>query len=265
MFDPAQPRPGKAPHVDEVALHPPAQPSQPTRVQAEEPRAAYPFRLLADETVLATYPISSARRPLGRVASYLFVTDSRVIYAAESKTVLSSSTDQKQFRLDKVDGFEVGRHRGLHAVGFGVALGVLLNFGILAMLSTVLSSAPGGMLDDLGVLFTVLTVLAGIIGVIVVVNLLRPSVHLRVIGPTESQSLTEQHDWLTSGILFVLFLLLAPLLGIVLLAWWAARELGIFRAADAQQFSDSRNVDAISFHAGAVVLDAQARGTLAGR
>lgn len=236
--------------------------------------SAYPFRLLEDERVLATYLITDKSRPLGKLVSYLFVTDSRVIYAAESKSIISSSTETKTFRLEKVDGIDAGRHRGLNALGGGIAVAIVLNLLFLVSTGALLVSFAGqygvytGSNDLAGGIagfFTFATVVTIVIGVVVVANLARPTGHLAINAQASVPwSLAQQHDWLTIGTAVFLFLLFGPLVGIALLAWIGVRAVGIFQAKDAFIYSDTANLDAIAYDAGAVILDAQARGSFAG-
>lgn len=233
----------------------------------EVPSSPYPFRLLADERVLASYPIATAQRPLGRLASYLFVTDSRVVYAAESKTICSSSTDLKAYKLDTVDGLETGRHRGLPAIGVGILCAIVLNVVLMViggvLLNTLLRDLDGasGFLATVIVLITLGTFA---MAACVILLLRRPTSYLNIVGPKDSKHLARQQDLVMVAVTTIVLLLFGPLLGPALLLWIGARELGVFTAADAQLYADSRRIDTIAFDAGAVITDAQARGTLAG-
>ncbi|ROR65335.1 hypothetical protein [Agrococcus jenensis] len=233
----------------------------------------YPFRLLKDERVLASYPITSMRRPLGHLVSFLFVTDSRVVYAAEAKTLFSTSTAFRETNLGKVDGIEVKCSRGVSALGVAVAVAVALNvIGILALGGT-LTSAVSSLLDEnysnipaagLGVATVALAIATSVIGVILVISVSRQSGALALIGARDSVQLAEYRDWLTTGAAVVIFLLLALLLPVALLVWLGARALGLFGAEQAFLYANSKNIDTIAYDAGAVILDAQARGTMAG-
>ncbi|WP_152642406.1 hypothetical protein [Microbacterium sp. SA39] len=239
--------------------------------------ASYPFRLIEGERVIASYPIASVSRPLGRLVSFLFVTDSRVVYAAESKNVFSSSTTSSEFKLEKIEGIEASRHRGLDALGAGVAVAIILNAICIGIFGTFLasvfasipsgfgayeSSSGGGLAPAVLAISTTVAIASIVIGAFVVVALARPRGYLGVLGPKEFIPLAADRDWVTTGVLIVLILLFGPLVGIALLAWGGVRALGVFRAADAFLYASSSNIDVIAFDAGAVILDAQARGSL---
>ena len=53
--------------------------------------------------------------------------------------------------------------------------------------------------------------------------------------------------------------------GLVVVFWNIVRELGLFKAEDAQFVADPNNVDRISREVGALIIDVQARGKLAGK
>ena len=248
--------------------------------QAAQP--AYPFRLLKDETVLGMYPIAEKRRPLGRLVSYLFVTDSRVIYSAEAKTVSSSSIHMKEYQVPTINGFEVGRHRGLDSYGLAAAIGVVLNIvGVLILagiVNSAASSGGGGSYGDLGLdnplsgMISVISSLSGffavssiIVGITAIILLRRPAAVLRVVGPREAQTLTQGRDLPTLLITILLFLIFGLLFGLFLIAWAIIRELGVFTADDAQLYAKSENIDRIAYEVGALVIDVQARGKLAGK
>lgn len=234
--------------------------------------AQFPFRLLKDERVLASYPITSVKRPLGHLVSFLFITDARVVYAAEAKTVFSSSTAYRETRLDKVDGIEAQRGRGLSSLGVAIAIAIALNvIGMLIIsgLTTSYSvssyssylSAPAA---GFGGVLIFIALLTAIVGVVAVVSLARASGGLALVGTKDAVQLAEYRDWLAAGTTVAVLLLLALFLPLALLIWLGARALGLFSASQAFLYADSTSVDAIAYDAGAVILDAQARGTLAG-
>lgn len=234
--------------------------------------ADYPFRLLADETVLGMYPITRKRRPFGSLVSYLFVTDSRLIYSAEGKAFSSSSTHSKEYQVSTIQGIEVGRHRGLDALGVAAAIGVTFNFiGMLILASLVGASgsssygysSPG--LEGLGWLFGILAVLSLIVGVIVIAILRRSTATLKVVGPLEARPLAIEADLPKLFITILLFLIFGVFIGLTVIFWAIMRELGVFTATDAQLYADSENIDRIAFEVGALILDVQARGKFAGK
>ncbi|WP_438354759.1 hypothetical protein [Microbacterium sp. CJ88] len=234
---------------------------------------AYPFRLLHDERVLATYPITDRRRLMGRIRSFLFVTDSRVVYAAESKTVFSSSAEFQEHRLDKIEGIETRRRRGFSAVGAAIAIGILLHMIFLGSVNLMLTASlassslssyssynPVSVLP-LGLITGLLIAFSAVIGGGVIFSLMRPTAYLGVFGVGNSVAFAESRDWITIVVTAILFLVLGP---IALLFWIAARGLGLFQASDAFLYADVNNIEAIAYDAGALILDAQSRGTLAG-
>lgn len=239
-----------------------------------------PFRLLKDEHVLGTFPIAQKKRPLGKLASFLFVTDSRVIYAAEAKTITSSSTDLKEYQVQTVNGVQVSRHRGLDSLGLTVAVGSVLNFilwlslgGWLASLST--SFVPGYYSDGaygsgataatIAWPFVVLAIGSLVFGAIAVLLLVHNVGEINIVGPQEARNLAKKFDWIRLFVVILLFILFGIFIVFALIGWAIIRELGVFKATDASTYADTKNLDNISFEAGALILDVQARGKLAGR
>lgn len=239
------------------------------------PETTYPFRLLADETVLGTYPIAKKRRPLGSLVSYLFVTDSRVIYSAEAKTFSSSSTHSKEFQMPIIHGIEVGRRRGLDALGVTASIGIVFNFLgmlILAGLAGAMTRYSGGPsfalvpnFDGIGGFFVFVAVASLIIGAVVIMILRRPTANLKIVGPPEPQPLARDTDLLKLIITILLFLIFGPFLGLTVVIWTIIRELGVFTANDAQLYANPDNIDHIAYEVGALILDVQARGKFASR
>lgn len=234
----------------------------------------YPFRLLPDEVVLGAYPIARADRPLGKLASYLFVTDARLVYSAEAKTITSSSTASKEFHIQKVDGLEVERHTGFDSLGAVAIVGSALNFLLLLILGLVLANAAASSTSSYGygtpfLGFQVLLIPFGIaslvMGIVVALIFRKPRTAIRVLGPDKARTLSEEVDLPRILVLILLFLVFGLFIGVAIVLWGIVRELGIFRAADAEGFAPPSNVDRISYEAGALILDVKARGTLAGR
>lgn len=252
----------------------PATPSQPAA-------AVYPFRLLRDERVLAAYPITDRRRLFGRLRSFMFVTDSRVIYAAESKTIFSSSTELEERRLDKIEGIETRRRRGLTPVGAAIAVGIVVNILLLIIINAMVTAGLTSLLETyarssvdptvttpavpFGLLTWTIVGITVVIGIAVIVSLARPVVYLGVFGVGTSRAFAETRDWVTIGVTAVLFFFLGVFLGVfALLLWLGARALGLFQASDAFLYANVKNIDAIAYDAGALILDAQTRGKRAG-
>lgn len=270
--------PGPAPVSPAPQAQPEAAPGSQPFASASAPASAepqYPFRLLADEVVLGTFPIARKQRPLGKLVSFLFVTDSRVIYAAEAKSVASSSTHTKEFQVPTIQGIEVGRHVGLDALGLVAAIGTALNFLGLVIGAIVVATSGGGSggaalgsaapdFSQLGAVLGVLAVGSLIVGAVVVFVLLRPKTDLKVIGPQAPQTLSGETDVPRLLAVLLLFLVFGLFIGTALILWVIIRELGVFRADDAQYYATPANVDRIAHEAGALILDVQARGKLAG-
>ncbi|WP_414172032.1 hypothetical protein [Clavibacter tessellarius] len=231
---------------------------------AVTPAPIYPFRLLPDETVLGTYPVARRTRPLGRLVSYLFVTDSRVIYSAEAKTVSSSSTYSREYKIDKVDGIEVGRDTGYDALGVAALAATALNllFSFLAWL--VLASADSSSLAGFAWLYGVGTFLALVLGVIAFFVLRSRAAVLSVVTGSQRQEITARHDVAKLLFVLVLFLALGPIAVLGAALWVLAREPGIVSASDAGLYIRPDDLDHLAYEAGALILDAQARGKLAG-
>lgn len=237
------------------------------------PESGYPFRLLVDETVLGTYPITSQKRPLGKLASFLFVTDSRVIYSAEAKTFSSSSIHTKEYQVPNIHGIEVGRHRGLDALGVAAAVGVVFNFLGMLILAALVGSAGSNMdyytggssFGGGGLVFGFLAFASLIVGAVVVFILRRSTATLKIVGPNPPQTLTAEGDLPKLLLTILLFLIFGLFLGLTVIIWTIFRELGVFKADDAQLYADPANMDRIAFEAGALILDVQTRGKLAGK
>lgn len=247
--------------------------------QALVPEIEYPFRLLADEKVLGTYPVTQVTRPLGKVASFLFVTDSRVIYSAEAKTLGSSSTRTREYQVSTVKGIEAGRHTGLDALGATALIGVLFNFLGLLILAGLTGAAGAGssgygsgsgydplsFLAGFAGLFVFLAIASLVVGVVVFFVLRRSTANLMVVGPAEPQALASQSDLPKLFVTILLFLIFGAFIGVVVIVWNLVREAGMFTADDAQLFAAPGNIDRIAREAGALIIDVQARGKLAGR
>jgi len=240
---------------------------QTAALPAATPSVEYPFRLLQDEMVLGTFPIAQSRRPLGKIASFLFVTDSRVIYSAEAKTITSSSTHSREFLVGEIKGLEVGRHTGLDALGLTALLGLALNFVTLLIISASIGTFYNSFVppETLAVLFTLLAVSSLIIAVVVFFVLRRSNARLAVVGPPLPQFLSNQADTPKLLITILMFFIFGLLAGFVFVVWYFLRELGMFKADDAELFADPNNIDRIARDAGALIIDVQSRGKLAAK
>lgn len=247
----------------------PVAPEHPASPNVPQKSSSYPFRLLRDENVLGTFPVARVERPLGKVASFLFVTDSRVIYSAEAKALGSSSTHLKEYQVQTVTGVEVARHRGLDAIGTAAAAGAVLNFILLAILASLAGAAGEYSYSDgpaiLSIVLWIVAAFSLVIGIIAAVIMSGSTAEINVIGPGQSHTVARGGDLMGLVVIFFLLLIFGPLISVAGIAWVVLRELGIFKASDAQLYADSNNVDQISYEIGALILDVQARGTLAGQ
>lgn len=254
-----------------------ATPADHAATQVLAPEVEYPFRLLADEKVLGTYPVTQMTRPLGKVASFLFVTDSRVIYSAEAKALGTSSTRTREYQVSTVKGIEAGRHTGLDALGATALIGVLFNFLGLLILAGLTGAAsasstgnvygynPLSFLAGFAGIFVFLAIASLVVGVVVFFVLRRSTANLMVVGPAEPQALASQSDLPKLFVTILLFLIFGVFIGVVVIVWNLVREAGIFTADDAQLFAAPGNIDRIAREAGALIIDVQARGKLAGK
>ena len=89
----------------------------------------------------------------------------------------------------------------------------------------------------------------------------RTEIHL--IGTGDAKTLASGQDLAGLIVAFFLLLIFGPLVGIAGVLWALLRELGMFKATDAELYVDSKNVDHISYEVGALILDVQARGKFA--
>jgi hypothetical protein len=249
--------------------------------QVLTPAVEYPFRLLPDEVVLGSYPITQQKRWLGKVASFLFVTDARVIYSAEAKALGSSSTQHREYEVSTVKGLEAGRKSGLEALGVTALLGVALNFIGLLILAGITGAAAAGGGDDYGygygygnpleflggfsAFFVFLAVASLVVGVVVFFVFRRSTASLSVVGPLQPRPLASESDIPKLLVTILLFLIFGIFIGLVVVVWNLVREAGYITADDAQLFADPNNIDRVAHEAGALIIDVQARGKLAGK
>lgn len=239
----------------------------------------YPFRLLDDEVVLGTFPIARKDRLLGKLGSFIFVTDSRVIYSAEAKSLASSSTHSKEYKVSTIEGVEVNRHRGFDAISAASAIGVVLNFIGLLIITGLIAAASGGgggygssigyLMLGVAVSLLPITVFLAVatltVGGIAVFIMRRPRAGISIVGPKSTRALAEQRDLPAVFMKILLFVIFGLFAAFAVIAWALLRELGIFKAEDAQSFADTQNIDRIHYELGALILDVQARGKLAGK
>jgi len=239
---------------------PTSPPVAPTSAQPD-----YPFRLLPDETVLAFWPLVQAKMRLGKIASYVFVTDSRLIYSAEAKSIVSSSTHHREFQISTIKGLDVNRHRGLSDVGFAAVIGSALTFVGLILLTIIFAALDQDFTRLLAVLTGVLAVGAVIAGIFNLTMLRTSDTLLLVNGPEGTTHLAGQGRTTNAMEMLMLLAVFGPFISIAQLLISRAGAWGIVRATDAAQFASAESVDRISYEAGALILDIQARGKLVGK
>lgn len=242
----------------------------------------YPFRLLHDEKVIAMYPLTNQKRRLGRLASYIFITDSRLIYSAEAKSIVSSSTHQRDFQIDTIKGIEVTRHKGLDSLGAAAVLGGVINFIGLLLLSILLgilsaatssndsygdpfSGAASGLFGTLAVLSGILTVVAAVITIVNWIGLRHTNAAIAVSAAESSTPLAAMDQTANLYGSLTLFALFGPLAGAASVLVNIARRNGVVNATDAQRFASAASVDRVAYEAGALILDIQTRGKLVGK
>lgn len=233
-----------------------------------------PFRLRSDETVLDTFAVTRKRRALGTVSSTLYVTGSRVVYAARAHGTGGSSTHLQELQVSSITGVEVTRKQGLDALGIAAAVGAVLNFlglviaAIVVAVTTSSSYSLGGFavspLAAFGSLGWVLGGLAAaslVLGAAVVLLRSRPSAAIRILGPHHAVAVAERIDYVKLFLTIALFVVFGAFAGTALVLWGVARELGAFRAKDAEQYANPAEVDRLAHELGSLILDVQA-GTL---
>jgi len=256
MFEPNTTAPAAATTVTEKV----------TSHAAQTPELQYPFRLLRDEKVLAMYPVARIRRPLGQLASYLFVTDSRLVYSAEAKTIVSTSAFTNEYHIDTIKGLSVGRHKGLSGLGAAALFGSVANFLFLIIVTVILASICDGA-GAFAVLTGILAFGALIVGVINALVFRATTSSISVFGPEKETAVSAQleNDLIPKSLVTLgLFAVFGPLAGIANIIHRIAMAFGLLTAGDAPNYSDINNADRISYEAGALIHDIQARGIEAG-
>ncbi|MFK4759362.1 hypothetical protein ACI3KS_00360 [Microbacterium sp. ZW T5_45] len=197
------------------------------------------------------------------------------MYSAEAKTITSTSVHNMEFHVQKIEGIEVSRHTGYDALGLVAVVGSGLNFLFLLIAGLLVNGATSSFMSSFGsssnpfgwlsILFLPFAFTSLFVGIVVAFAFRRPEASIRILGPGEPRTLAAERDLPRLLVMLLLFLVFGFFIGLVVLLWLGVRELGIFRATDAQRFAPVANVDRVAFDAGALILDIQARGTLADR
>lgn len=107
----------------------------PSSPPGPEPKDGYAgridgLRLAYGEVVKGVFDLTRVARPLGTLTGQVVVTDARVIYRAEAKTIFSRSMASQEIALADVNGMSVATFRGLSPLGL-VGMGFL---GLLAII-----------------------------------------------------------------------------------------------------------------------------------
>jgi hypothetical protein len=224
---------------------------------------AYPFRLLDDEQVMGTYPIARATRPFGSLASFVFVTDSRVIYGAEAKNFTGSSYQSREFSVDSVQGVSISLKRGFDSYSLAFTVGIILNFFFVLIVV-----APG-IVNFLGPFGSNISgpiaMIALALAVVTVMILRTPEVQIELMTQSQPVDLTHSNEDAKKRLLIVLIFLLLIFVPFLYALWLIGRELGIFTAEDASGFAVPGDVDHLARELGAQVIDVKARGKMAAR
>jgi hypothetical protein len=270
QYAPAQPQyaPAQPQYAPAQPQYAPAQPQYapaqqaPAYLEIALPAESYPFRLLQDEEVMGSYPITRMSRPLGKLASYIFVTDSRVIYSAESKTLTSSSYHSREFAISSVQGVDVQLHRGFDSFGAALMAGIFLNL-VVTTLASVSGSSNLLPFAEFASFAGFLAFFTLIVGVIAFFVLRSPSVRLSLLSQQKAVPVSTSDDTFRNRlriILLVVFVFVAP---VIVLLWLGSRQLGLFRVEDAFGFANPEFVDRISRELGAHIIDIQSSGKMA--
>ena len=104
--------------------------------------AATEVRLSHGEVVKGTFEIANVRKRLGWLEARLIVTDSRVMYQAQSRNFLNRSVIHREVHLDEVNGLGVSTIKGLSPAGF-VATSFAALFAVLGFIPILLSLVQG--------------------------------------------------------------------------------------------------------------------------
>jgi len=225
----------------------------------------YPFRLLDDEQVMGTYPVARVTRPFGSMASFIFVTDSRVIYGSEAKSFAGSSYQSREFSVESVQGVDVALKRGFDSRSLAFTLGIILNFLLVIFVLPNLLGGNFGLLSGLGFLVGPLIILNLVLAVVTVLVLRNPEVRIRLVGQFQPVELSESREDAKALLLRVLTILLLLLVPFLYALWLLGRELGIWTADDSSNFANPSDVDHLARELGAQIIDVKARGKMAAR
>lgn len=215
------------------------------------------------EVVKRVYELGRVERVWGAVQGTLIITDIRVLYRAEAKNVLNSSSLNREIHLKDVRGIGLATRRGMSAAGLGVwLLGSFITF-LVALFAGLLLAAASGYSYGYGgssqsYTWLVLFLLIWLVFCITVLVLRRrASVVLLMIyaSDVENSPISVSGAVGQSGGQNALALFAAPLILIL-------QRLGVIEADAAADAADLNSVKAVYAEIGAVILDLQSRGSL---
>jgi len=226
-----------------VVAAPPVVIAEPTRLSVE-PQAAYtaavpaapsvypvaapaavsplPFDLIANERLIKSYELARGRHWFTNYVSFLWVTDSRLIYANEYKAIISKGRSFNEIQISKVNGV-------VAKLNIGWRMGWLIFGVILALVGL-----PLIMVYGLGLILIAL-------GILCIIHARQPVSELIVRADEGSYALEVGVD--NQNLV----------------------KSGQKAAATATWALDPNRADTVTRELGALVLDIQARGALAGQ
>lgn len=217
------------------------------------------------EVVMREYPVIRMRRPLGRLDGHIVITDARVIYRAHAKNLLGESHAAREVQISKVTGAGVSTQRGISPMSAITAAGVwgLMSFLFLILILWSDEGSVSVTFTFFWLLFSamiLLGVLARIRNSFVMFNVFSSdtaSSPVALTGYVGSSVSATGAIAATRGGAGLLMALGTPILAI---ASW----LGIQEAADAANSANAEDTRAMFNEIGALILDIQSRGVLAG-
>lgn len=216
------------------------------------------------EVVKRVYELGRVQRIWGWVEGTLVVTDVRVLYRAEAKNRLNTSTLNKEIHLKDVRGVGLATRRGMSAAGLGAwLLGAFLSFLVVYFFGGALSvmnsfGAADGSDASWGWLVFFILVWATLCIAVLLVRRRASLVALTILSSeVDSAPISVTGVVGKSGGHGFLAFFAGPL--ILLL-----ERLGIIEADAAAESAEIESVRQVYAELGAVVLDLQSRGALGG-
>jgi len=213
--------------------------------------------------VVRTFDLGLLNRPWGWLHGQIVVTDARVIYRARAKNWMNESMTSREIQVSDISGLALATTRGLQLVNlFAILVGGAIGWFAVNLVAgaIVVASYLGGDRGYSAWVVVLYLLLLVAVGFMLWVRARATAVHLVIYARSVEQSpiaLTGSARNGGFGVfgLFVVFIT-APLL---LLGRW----LGIVDAAEATNSADTLTTQRIYEQLGPLILDIQARGTLA--